>query len=163
MTSGKTHSNHHSIRIRPAEPSDLAAIMTIERASQSHPWSESVMAGYLNRNGSGWVIAPSYVSDHLAGFAIITAVAGEAELLDIAVARSYRGHKYGERLLDFLLQKLQKGGIERVFLEVRASNAVAISLYEKSGFCQVGVRHGYYPAADGREDALIYAQELLPL
>lgn len=163
MTSGKTHSNQHSVRIRAAEPSDLAAIMTIEKASQSHPWSESVMAGYLARESIGWVISPDNESDQLAGFAIITSAAGEAELLDIAVAPSYRGHKYGERLLDFLLERLQKGGNERVFLEVRASNVAAINLYEKSGFCRVGVRHGYYPSTQGREDALIYAQELLPL
>jgi ribosomal-protein-alanine N-acetyltransferase len=51
---------------------------------------------------------------------------------------------------------------ERVFLEVRPSNPRAIALYHDLGFNEIGRRPGYYPAANGREDALVMAIELLP-
>jgi ribosomal protein S18 acetylase RimI-like enzyme len=58
-------------------------------------------------------------------------------------------------MLMLLLERARQAGVGDVFLEVRPSNTLAISLYQSVGFMQVGVRKGYYQAAQGREDALV--------
>jgi [ribosomal protein S18]-alanine N-acetyltransferase len=60
-----------------------------------------------------------------------------------------------------ILIEVAKGEAETMFLEVRPSNSGAIALYQKLGFNEIGTRKGYYPAENGREDAIMYALELL--
>jgi ribosomal-protein-alanine N-acetyltransferase len=60
-----------------------------------------------------------------------------------------------------LLQLARSRGAKRVFLEVRPSNTAAIALYDAEGFNEIGRRPRYYPARNGREDALVMALELL--
>ncbi|SQB26002.1 ribosomal-protein-alanine N-acetyltransferase [Citrobacter koseri] len=64
---------------------------------------------------------------------------------------------WGEELLEHLIDELEKRGVLTLWLEVRASNAAAIALYESLGFNEATVRRNYYPTADGREDAIIMA------
>ena len=61
----------------------------------------------------------------------------------------------GRRLLMRLLDVIRWSGAERVFLEVRPSNPVAQKLYASIGFTEIGRRPRYYPARDGREDAIV--------
>ncbi|MGB1090853.1 MAG: ribosomal protein S18-alanine N-acetyltransferase [Oceanobacter sp.] len=147
----------NSTTIRTATLDDLDAIMSIEKSSHSHPWAQSVMTGYLAKPG---VISIIQLDKTPVGFAVVTRVVGEAELLDIAVHPDYQGKGLGEELMNHVLE-LASQDCERLFLEVRESNTPAIQLYEKLGFCQVGVRRNYYPSEKGREDALLYAQELM--
>ena len=65
------------------------------------------------------------------------------------------------RLLEHLMERARERGGRECFLEVRASNTTAYRLYERYGFNEVGRRRAYYPAADGREDALVMACTLL--
>jgi ribosomal-protein-alanine N-acetyltransferase len=58
-------------------------------------------------------------------------------------------------MLSLLLDRVREAGVGDAFLEVRPTNKLAISLYQSVGFVQVGVRRGYYQAAQGREDALV--------
>lgn len=147
-----------TVTIRAALANDLHTLLAIEGASQSHPWSGPVMARYLKHHGNIWILEQS---SRVVGFAVVTQVVGEAELLDIAVHPDQQGQGLGRLLLQHVLELVQQGGCERIFLEVRRSNLGAIHLYENMGFCQVGVRRDYYPTARGREDALLYCQELL--
>lgn len=147
-----------TLNIREASEQDLQCLMAIETASQSHPWSGAVMARYLKHPRAVWI---AEAAGKAVGFAVVTQIVGEAELLDIAIHPESQGRGYGEQLLTFLLDLVQTGGCERMFLEVRRSNDGAIYLYEKLGFCQVGVRKDYYPSRKGREDALLYCQEIL--
>ena len=98
--------------------------------------------------------------DQCQGFCVYDQVATEAELLLVAVASDYRRQGLGSLMVHHMLQQLQTEKIERVFLEVRQSNLAAIQLYETMGFNQVGVRPNYYPAEQGREDALLLCSEL---
>tara|TARA_Y100001949_G_scaffold174498_1_gene182081 strand:- start:2656 stop:3099 length:444 start_codon:yes stop_codon:yes gene_type:complete len=136
--------------------SDLAALMEIEQASHFHPWKPSIMERYLKQ---GTVVAMR-CDGILTGFAIVTVVAGDAELLNIAVAPAARGMGYAKQLMAAVEEKASSQQAERIFLEVRASNVAAIGLYEQHGYCQTGVRPRYYPAPEGREDAWLYCQEL---
>ncbi|HLQ17788.1 MAG TPA: GNAT family N-acetyltransferase [Tabrizicola sp.] len=119
------------------------------------PWSAKDFAGFL-----GDPLAFLLVEGD-AGFLLGRAVAGEAELLTLCVAPEARRLGLGRKLLARFLYQAQLRGAERAFLDVKADNAAAVSLYESAGFGLAGRRRGYYQAADGsRTDALVMAREL---
>ena len=89
-----------------------------------------------------------------AGFAAASVAGDVADVLDIAVTPAYRKQGIGKRLLRTLLDELSSLGVCEVFLEVRASNSAAISLYTSFGFEKCGERKSYYSSP--REDALLY-------
>lgn len=93
------------------------------------------------------------------GVVLLQSVAGEAEVLTIAIRPSWRRGGLGRRLLDWAMAQLAAEGVERLFLEVEAGNTAARALYAAAGFAQVAVRRGYY---EGGADALVMARALLP-
>lgn len=118
------------------------------------PWSADEFAGLL---ADPLVFALTEAEGLLIG----RAVAGEAELLTIAVAPQARGRGIGARLMQRFLYQAQLRGAEEAFLEVAAGNAPAISLYRAHGFADAGLRRGYYRHPDGRaEDALVLRRAL---
>lgn len=119
------------------------------------PWSAADFAGFLADP------LAFLLSEGDAGFLLGRAVAGEAELLTLAVAPEARRRGLGRKLVARFLYQAQLRGAERAFLEVRADNAAAIALYESAGFAPAGRRRGYYRDKDGsRTDALVLAREL---
>ncbi len=138
---------------------DLAAVMRIECAVHSHPWSRDNFAGSLRLEHCCWL---AEVQGEPAGYVIASAAGGEAELLNISVAAGFQGQGIGHALLDFIVAQVQAQA-EILFLEVRPSNRGAIALYHAHGFNEVGMRPDYYPAENGREDALILARVLDPV
>lgn len=93
----------------------------------------------------------------MAAFAITQVVLDEATLFNIAVDPDYQRQGLGRVLLEHLIDELEKRGVATLWLEVRASNAAAIALYESLGFNEATIRRNYYPTTDGREDAIIMA------
>lgn len=142
------------IRLQVLTPEYLDAVMALESAAHSHPWSVQNMTSALSRHRC-WGL---FDGDRLLGFAIYSQVLDEAELLDCVVDPSCQGRGLGSSLLDRSLAQIQDSA-QRIYLEVRQSNAAAIALYQNHGFVEVGVRRDYYPAAHGREDALLMALE----
>ena len=140
-----------------ADPRDSAALAVLHGASFHRGWSEGEFEQLLcNRN----VVAHrAAIGDTLAGFILSRFVAGEAEILSVAVAASRRGKGLGRQLLDLHLRRLAGFGTRTVFLEVDANNAPALRLYERAGFRRVGRREGYYPAGRGSA-ALILRRDL---
>jgi ribosomal-protein-alanine N-acetyltransferase len=136
--------------------SDLDAVAAIEASTYMFPWSRGIfsdclMAGY-----------PSFVLDtggDVVGYAILSVAAAEAHILNLCVAEKSQRRGLGRQLLQHLLQLARSLNVERLFLEVRPSNAAAIRLYESSGFSRMGLRKDYYRAINGREDALVLALE----
>ena len=88
------------------------------------------------------------------------AAAGEAHLLNLTVAPAWRRRGLGRDLLGHCLANACEQGVGTIFLEVRVSNAGATALYRNSGFVDLAVRRAYYPAREGREDALIMKKDL---
>ena len=88
--------------------------------------------------------------------------AGEAHILNVCVHPEYRSRGLGSRLLQRLLTLARKHGADTAFLEVRISNRAALGLYQKLGFNEIGLRRGYYPLEDGKEDAVLLALSLTP-
>ena len=89
------------------------------------------------------------------GYAIVLNVLDESHLLDIGVVPAAQGQGLGRYFLGWLCERAKEHGADTFFLEVRPSNVAALRLYERFGFAEIGRRRGYYPAAEGREDAIV--------
>jgi ribosomal-protein-alanine N-acetyltransferase len=84
----------------------------------------------------------------------------DAHLLTICVAAKRQRLGFGARLLQHASQVALAAGAQTLLLEVRPSNEKALNLYRHFGFHEIGRRKGYYPAAGGREDALVFSRAL---
>lgn len=137
--------------------SDVEAVMAIEEQVYDEGWSEGIFHDCLRVHYSCWVMLQG---EEMVAYGIMSAAAGEAHILNIAVSPDCQGRGHGRRFMHFLLETACHHGADTAFLEVRPSNIAALTLYNSLGFNQVGVRHNYYPAAHGREDAIIMARPL---
>jgi ribosomal-protein-alanine N-acetyltransferase len=95
----------------------------------------------------------------ISGFAVLRNVAGEAELLNLAVAPEHRRHGIGRQLVEAVMEHTRQNGARKLFLEVRASNAGACALYASLGFSDAGSRKNYYH--DPVENALVLSRVLV--
>ena len=145
--------------LRPMREADLPAVMAIEQRAYAFPWTQGVFRDCLLANHPAWVLVEN---GHVIGYAVLSVAADEAHVLNLCTSPDMQGRGHGRRLLRALLQLARGRGAQRVFLEVRPSNAPAIALYHDEGFNEIGRRQRYYPAREGREDALVMALELLP-
>lgn len=145
--------------IRFMTPNDVAVVAAIEKSATPFPWTESIFRGCLK---VGFVCRVMEMHKAVIGFAILSHGAGEGHVLNLGLKPEYQRRGFGRRLLRALIDDARRLGLSTVFLEVRASNARAIALYNDEGFNEIGVRQGYYPAQTGREDALVFARELVP-
>jgi [ribosomal protein S18]-alanine N-acetyltransferase len=140
--------------------SDLPGVMEIEERCYEFPWSFGVHRDCLRVGYSCWVL--ELEDRRLGGYGVMSLGAGEAHLLNLCVDLGVRGQGWARRFLEHLLDIARERHAEVMLLEVRPSNAVAIRLYETAGFSEVGLRKAYYPARNGREDAILLALDLLP-
>jgi ribosomal-protein-alanine N-acetyltransferase len=124
-------------------PSDAAALAVLHGASFHRGWSEDEFERLLLDRA---VVAHRVtIGRRLAGFIISRIVAGEAEILSVAVASARRGKGLARQMLNLHLRRLAGLGTRTVFLEVSEDNAPANRLYQRAGFRTVGRREGYYP------------------
>lgn len=147
------------IVIRGMISSDTPAVMSILRESpEASLWSEkSIFESAIL--GTSW--GTSWVAEQdgcVAGFLIGRGVADEFEILNMAVARAQRRRGIAGQLVHEALLSARKAGAKRAYLEVRASNESAISLYARHGFTQSGRRERYYESPP--EDALLFTVEM---
>lgn len=137
------------------ESAHVAQIAQLEIQCFSAPWSESVIASELTSRLSCWLVALE--DDRVVGYVGSQSVLGESDMMNIAVHPDHRRKGIAEALVKALVAELSARGNHSLTLEVRASNAPAIALYEKLGFAQVGRRPNYYYSP--KEDALILRKE----
>lgn len=143
--------------MRPLAPEDVPAVLDIERQGYSHPWSESVFLDCFKDNYRVWGACRG---GDLVGYAVLAYIVDEAHLLNICVHPRARGEGVGRYLLRYVLATAAHEGMSQLLLEVRVSNHAAIGLYQDEGFREIGLRPGYYPAANGREDARVMMRAL---
>ncbi len=136
---------------------DLAEVMAIERAAYEFPWTEGIMRDCFR---FGYLCKVYATSQAIIGYAFMSVAVGECHFLNICIAPSAQQRGHGARFLVHLLRMAREAGARSAHLEVRASNIGAYRLYHKMGFNEIGVRKGYYPARQGREDALLLMREL---
>jgi [ribosomal protein S18]-alanine N-acetyltransferase len=138
--------------IEPLAARDLDAVVAIEETIYDFPWTSGNFRDSLSAGYSCW---GCHAAEGLVGYAVMMLGANEAHLLNLSIAAPVQRRGYGGRLLEHLLGVARGYQARVIFLEVRPSNPAARRLYLRYGFAQVGVRKGYYPARDGREDALL--------
>lgn len=141
----------------PMNSHDLDSVTAVESEIQLFPWTRGNFADSLKSGHSVWVCK---VGGELIGFAVLMLVIDEAHLLNIGVSPRYQGQGFGARLLRHTMAVARTHGANTLFLEVRPSNERAVDLYRHFGFRQIGLRRGYYPAAIGREDGLVFDKDL---
>ena len=141
-----------SPQLAPMREADLAEVLAVENAIYSHPWTRGNFADSLR---AGYQCRTWRAGGELLGYFVLLVAAGEAHLLNLSVAAARQRSGHGSALLKEAMRVARELGAQHVFLEVRPSNLGAKALYRRFGFRQVAVRHGYYPAHDGREDALV--------
>jgi ribosomal-protein-alanine N-acetyltransferase len=147
-----TQLNQPNISFREMHASDLDAVMQIEIVNFPFPWTAGNFKDSIN---SGHICLLLEIDEAVIGYAILMMVLDEAHLLNISVSSSWKGKGWGSHLLNHMMQiGREKGGLN-MFLEVRPSNVSAITLYESIGFNEMGMRPGYYPAHNGRENAVL--------
>ena len=120
---------------------DIDTVMQIETSVYTHPWTERIF------------------KDCIVGHAVISVAAGESHILNLSVTRKLQGHGIGKQFIEFLVNIARDKRASMVLLEVRPSNIAAINCYLATGFNEIGCRKDYYPAENGREDALLFARE----
>ena len=143
------------IRFEIMTDAHVPQIAKLETICFSDPWSEKSVASELNNPLSLWLVALD--GETVAGYIGSQSVEGESDMMNVAVAPDYRRQGIGEKLVSELVSALKVKGNHSLSLEVRASNAPAIALYEKLGFVQVGLRPNYY--RNPKEDAYILRKE----
>jgi ribosomal-protein-alanine N-acetyltransferase len=144
-------------RLRPLVAADLDAVMDIEERAYGFPWTRGIFRDCLRVGYCCWC----YENDGLIdGYGVMSIAAGESHILNLTVRPESQRQGVGSKLMKHFVQLARRHDADTVMLEVRPSNKRAISLYEKYGFNEIGVRRNYYPADGGREDALILALSL---
>jgi ribosomal-protein-alanine N-acetyltransferase len=145
------------LQIRPMRESDIDAVMAVEQRAYPFPWSEGNFRDCLRAGYHSWLFT---LDTRIVGYGVMSVFVGEAQILNLCIEPELHGQGLGRRLLQRLLNEAKAHNADTAFLEVRASNQAAIALYLSSGFNQIGARRDYYPAAGGREDALILGLSL---
>ena len=143
--------------IRAMRGGDVPDVVAIERGSYQFPWSDGIFRDCLR---VGYVCRVVTVSRQVMAYGVMSFGAGEAHILNLCVGEAYRCRGIGRQLLNSLIERAGAAGMADAYLEVRPSNTSAIRLYLALGFEQVGMRRGYYQAANGREDAAVLRRAL---
>lgn len=143
---------------RRLERADAPAVWEIEKACFSLPWSVAQISHAFTQQA--FAALGFFAGGSLGAYLSVYHVADELEILNLAVLPGLRRRGLGRRLLGAALQAAPKMGMQKAWLEVRATNLAAIGLYESCGFRRAGRRRGYY--TDSGEDALVYCRQLQP-
>lgn len=156
----------------PMQIADLDAVLEIESVSHLHPWtrgnfSDSLAAGhwaYCIRPQIDQVIKGSYLDPAILwAYCILFPAVDELHLLNITVSPKLRKLGLGSRMMAAIGGVAAQQNIPRIILEVRPSNIAAVTLYQKLGYEQIGIRKNYYPADPQlgiREDAIVMAKSI---
>ena len=152
------------IRVGPGSAEHIDEVMAVMDGAFGdkfgEAWTRSQLSGILPMAGVFLMVAVERASGSVVGFSLFRTVAGESELLLIAVLPDEQRRGVGTLLLDDFLERARDDQVARVHLEVRDGNP-AVGMYRAAGFSPVGRRRNYYHATGGkRYDAITLAREL---
>jgi [ribosomal protein S18]-alanine N-acetyltransferase len=148
--------------VRPIEAEDVPVVSEIARANMPYPWSRQTFADCMKSDYHGWLVScgDTGLANQVMGYVMTLAQLDECQILNICVRSAQRRKGYALALMQQAIDFSWQQKLRRVFLEVRVSNRNAIAFYRQLNFQQVGLRRDYYPADNGREDALLLALRL---
>ena len=130
-------------------------VIDVELRAYEFPWTLGIFGDCLRAGYCCWSLL---LGEQLIGYGIMVVILDEAHILNICVDPAYQRRGYAQRILDQLMQLAVRHHASIVFLEVRPTNLAARYLYTRNGFSQIALRRGYYPAREGREDALVLSK-----
>ncbi len=139
---------------------DVPQVIRTEQEVYEFPWTARIFSDCIRVGYQCWL---AHNDEGVVGHAVISVTAGESHMLNLSIARRYQRRGYASCFIEFLVEQARAGQAETMLLEVRPSNAAAINCYNAAGFSEIGSRKDYYPAANGREDALLFARHIPPL
>lgn len=137
----------------PLSSLKLDEVMGIENEVYPHPWTRGNFEDALRAGNTAWAMLDG--RGRIIAYSVAMIAVDEAHLLNLSVAAPYQRKGYGWRMLEWMAQQARDFGARSLLLEVRPSNARALSLYRRYGFEKIGLRPAYYPATHGREDAVV--------
>ncbi|MGO8754738.1 MAG: ribosomal protein S18-alanine N-acetyltransferase [Gallionellaceae bacterium] len=143
--------------LRDMNIADVNDVLRIEQQVHDYPWTRGNFTDALD---SGYLCKVFEQGGAMLGFVIMMIAPDEMQLLDLGIAAAYQRRGLGRRLLAEAMKIAREMDMRRILLEVRPSNVAAQGLYFDAGFREIGLRRGYYPAANGREDAIVMEREL---
>ncbi|MBN2653911.1 MAG: ribosomal protein S18-alanine N-acetyltransferase [Nitrospirae bacterium] len=141
--------------IRSVVAEDMPQIINIEQISFSSPWPEASFLSELYNRYSVCRVAEN--NGTIAGYIFVRHISDECHIMTLAVHDLYRRKGVASILLKDMLSDVRSEGQPFIYLEVRASNIAAQSLYQKFGFVKCGIRKGYY--ASPEEDAVVMVKK----
>lgn len=142
------------VDIVPMNAEDIPAVAEIERECFSSPWSENALLESMQGSTLFWV---AKADERVLGYGGVDAVLGEGYVTNIAVSLPYRGFGLGTALTKAMVDYCEQNDFAFITLEVRESNATAISVYEKLGFTKTAIRKNFYTAP--KENAVLMTKE----
>jgi len=140
------------MQLREMNLDDMDEVMRIEQSVHAHPWTRGNFTDALNSDSVCMVYENG---EEMLGYVVLLPAVDELQLLNISIAAGHQRKGMGSRLLGEAMQIARGMNIRRMLLEVRTSNVAALGLYCAAGFSEIGLRRGYYPADNGREDAIV--------
>ncbi len=161
-----------SVALSPMRLADIADVATIEKSIYAAPWTEGNFVDSLTAGYCAWVLRRDYPSDDsvrqqaraIIGYFVLMAAVDEAHLLNVSIAAPWQRRGHGLYLLRKATALALEYRASAVILEVRPSNARALSVYRHFGFRDHGLRRRYYPASSddqqSREDAVVMRLQL---
>ncbi|MDH5353604.1 MAG: ribosomal protein S18-alanine N-acetyltransferase [Gammaproteobacteria bacterium] len=149
--------SHRTLNFRRMKTDDIAQVMQVEKAVYQYPWTEGIFNDCIRVGYECWL---AEIDAAIIAHAVISVAAGESHILNISVSNEYQGQGIGKQFIEFLVNIAKSKNASMILLEVRPSNVQAINCYNATGFNEIGCRKDYYPAANGREDALLFAREI---
>lgn len=144
------------IVIRNADKNDVDEIAELEKQCFSVPWSRESLEYDITENHMSTYIT-AVIHGRIAGYVGFWTILDECHINNVAVSPGFRKQHIGSRLIETMIDRCKKAGVNSFTLEVRKSNFSAIGLYEKYDFKAFGERKGYYE--DNGEDAIIMWRE----
>lgn len=121
---------------------DLPQVAEIEKQIFSIPWSKKAFQDSMESENTIYIVAKE--QEKVLGYAGMYVSFEEGNITNVAVDINARRRSIGRSLIVDILNKGEEEGVTDVFLEVRETNYAAISLYEKIGFQEAGIRKNFY-------------------
>ena len=142
---------------RTMRPADLDQVAAIENRIYDFPWSRDVFLSCFTPDYENLVME---LERRVIGYGMMWLAAGDCHVVNLCMDIVFQGRGLGRVLFRRMLDNAAAHGARRAMLEVRPSNAPALSLYASEQFNEVSLRRNYYPTANGREDALVLTRLL---
>ena len=136
---------------------DVDAVMHLENAVYQFPWTDRIFKDCIRVGYDCWL---ALLENKVVAHAVISVAAGESHILNLSVTGDHQGKGIGKQFIQFLLNIAHNKRAQIMMLEVRPSNVRAIKCYNSAGFNEIGSRKDYYPAPNGKEDALLFARQI---